>query len=558
MGDNHGAIGSRDALRALVRVGKLRSPSFQSYGTALSHPEVPWGQDTAAIDVAAARLGKRVFQQWWLILLCALVGAVGAFAVSQSRTKQYEATSTIEVGTIDLMSIFLAQDVQISDSDPDRATAAAVELFNLPNVRDRAVRALRERGSDIEAPEINGAIRVTAKPDTSVITIVARSSSPLRAQQISNAMTTAFIEQRQATARKKLVTAKTQVRAQYENLSEDEKFGAAGQALKQRLDQVGVVGALSDGNVTVIQGARLPTNQVAPKPRRDAFIGLIGGFLLGCGIALLRARLDDRIRETDELSEIWNLPVVGLVPQTGTLKESGRKVPEPAALEALSLARTNLRYLHVGGRVKTVVVTSALEGEGKSTVTWNLAIAAALASSKVLVIEGDLRRPVISSRLNLAGSGFSEVLAGLAELDETIQAVTVADDLTPDATKVDVLPAGLVPPSPVALLEGDATKTTFAELRERYDIILIDTPPATVVADAVAISDEVDGVLIVSRLGKVRRGALKRLREILTAVDAPVIGQIVNGDAAARNYGYYSSYTKRAKGYVRRPAATRN
>ncbi len=524
----------------------------------MSEPVAPWAPDQGAADLAAKRVARRVLEQWWLIALCAVVAAVTAFAVSQTRAKQYEATTTIEVGTIDLISIFLAQDVQISDTDPDRATAAAVELFNLPNVRDRATRALSKAGSDIGSAEIAGAIEVTSKRDTSVIKIVARSTSPRRAQLMSNAMTEAFIEQRQVTARDKLDKAKSQVRAQYDNLSEDERFGAVGQTLKQRLDQVGVVGALSDGNVTVVQGARLPTEQVAPKPGRDALLGLVAGFVLGCGIALLRARLDDRVRDTAELAEIWNLPVVGLVPQTGTLKESGRKVPEPAALEALSLARTNLRYLHVGGRVKTLVVTSALEGEGKSTVAWNLAIAAALASSKVLVIEGDLRRPVISTRLEIAGSGFSEVLAGLASLDETIQTVTVADDVTAEATKVDVLPAGLVPPSPVALLEGDATKTTFAALRERYDIVLIDTPPATVVADAVAISDEVDGVLIVSRLGKVRRGSLKRLREILTAVDAPVIGQIVNGDAAARNYGYYSSYTEKAKGFPRKPAASRS
>lgn len=521
----------------------------------MTEPVAPWASEHAA-DAAAKRIARRVLEQWWLIAICGVVACVAAFVVSTSRTDQYEASSSIEVGTIDLMSIFLSQDVQIGDVDPDRETASAVELFNLPNVRDRAVKGLADVNITATSGEISKSIKATAKPDTTVIKVTARHSNPRTAQAMSNAMTWAFIQQRQATANKKLETAKRQVQEQYNALSEADKRSQTGVILQTRLRQVGVVGALSDGNVTVVQSARLPTEPVSPRPRRDAMIGLLAGLLLGGGIALLRARLDDRVRDSEELSELWELPIVGLIPQTGTLKDSGRVVPEPAALEALSLARTNLRYLNVGGRVKTVLVTSALESEGKSTVTWNLAIAAALASSKVLVVEADLRRPKLSSRLSLSGAGLSEVLAGMVSLDNTITTVEVKGaDSAHVATTVDVLPAGLVPPSPVALLEGPATKPLLAQLRERYDIVLIDTPPATVVADAVAISDEVDGVVIVSRLGTVRRGALKRLKEILTAVDAPVLGQIVNSDVAAKSYGYYSSAYTPAPGRAARKAA---
>lgn len=520
----------------------------------MTEPIAPWAPDQAA-DAAAKRIARRVLEQWWLIAVCGVVACVVAFAVSTSRADQYEATSTIEVGTIDLMSIFLAEDVQIGDVNPERATASAAELFNLPNVRDRAVEALAARNIDTSAAQLASSVKATVKPDTSVITVTARNSNPAVAQAQANAMTEAFIAQRKATAVKKLEDAKRRVTEQYNALSAAGKRSQTGISLQDRLRQVGAVGALSDGNVTIVQGAQPPAGPVAPKPKRDAILGLLAGLLLGTGIALLRARLDDRVRDSDELSEIWSLPVVGLIPQTGTLKDTGRSVPEPAALEALSLARTNLRYLNVGGRVKTVIVTSALESEGKSTVTWNLAIAAALASSKVLVVEADLRRPKLSSRLSLSGAGLSEVLAGIVKVEDTITTVEVKGAGGEAATTVDVLPAGLVPPSPVALLEGEATKPLLASLRERYDIVLIDTPPATIVADAVAISDEVDGVVIVSRLGVVRRGALKRLREILTAVDAPVLGQIVNSDAVAKSYGYYSSAYTRSPGRVTRKAA---
>ncbi len=510
--------------------------------------------DGAKAELAAQRLFRRVLRQWWLIALCAVVAGSAAFVASSSRTKVYEASSTIEVGTVDLVSIYLSDQVQVREADPDRLKAGAIETFTLPNVRDRAAGFLKlptpatpDRPAQPATPatslELRDAVRVESKPDSSVLTIIARDPSPLRAKNMSNAMVEAFIAQRRETIRNKILDAKTRITRQLANLPAAERNSVSAQALRQRLRDVGVIGATADGNVTKIQGARVPTAAVAPRPKRDAALGLIAGLLLGLAIALLRARLDDRIRDTEELTELWELPVVGIVPHASSLKEAGPRLPDPAALEALSLARTNLRYLHVGGSLNAIAVTSALESEGKSTVVWNLAIATSLAGSRVLVVEADLRRPRITSRLSLSGNGLSEILAGIATADDAIHTIDVAgaDDASV-ATQVDVIPAGLVPPSPLALLEGDNAKQLFAELRERYDVVLVDTPPSTVVADAVALSDAVDAIVVVSRLGTVRRGAYKRLREILTGIETPVIGQIVNGDRSAGSYGYYSSY----------------
>lgn len=525
----------------------------------MTETSIPWAAQTASADLLAQRLLKRVARQWWLVASFALVAALITFGFSASKTKQYEAASTIEIGTTDLVSIYLSDQVQVSDADADRLKAGAIETFNLPNVRRRASELLArpipaEDGrparpaTPVGEREIATAVRVESKPDSSVLTIIARDPDPRRAQNISNAMVEAFIAQRQATIRKKIIDAKSRINAQLANLSEAERTSQTAQVLQQRLKDVGVLGATADGNVTKIQGAGTPTDPVSPKPKRNAALGLVLGLLLGFGVALLRARLDDRIREADELTELWQLPVVGIVPQTSSLKEAGADVPEPAALEALSLARTNLRYMHVGGNLKVVAITSALESEGKSTVAWNLALATALAGSKVLVVEADLRRPKITARLKLSGNGLSEVLAGIAPVDEAIHTVDViAADGATVATKVDVLAAGLVPPAPLALLEGELAASTFAALRERYDVVIVDTPPATVVADAVALSEALDGIVIVSRLGTVRRSAFRRLKEILGGIDTPVIGQIVNGGRAAGGYGYYSSYAPKRK-----------
>lgn len=525
-------------------------------------PDTPvsWPNEPRSADIAAQRLLRRILSQWWLIALCAGVAAVAAFVASSSRTDQYEASSTIEVGTVDLVSIYLSDQVQVGDTDPDRLKAGAIETFTLPNVRDRAVALLKlptpatttrpaRPATPATAAELADAVRVASKPDSSVLTIIARDKNPERAKNMSNAMVEAFIAQRRETVRKKIVDAKARITRQLANLPADERNSPTAQTLQQRLRDVGVIGSTADGGVTKIQGARVPTDAVSPRPKRAAAIGLVAGILLGLGIAVLRARLDDRIRDVEELAELWKLPVVGIVPQSGSLKDAGPRVPDPAALEALSLARTNLRYLHVGGTLKAIAVTSALESEGKSTVVWNLAIATGLAGSNVLVVEADLRRPRITSRLKLSGNGLSEILAGIATVDEAIHTIDViAADGAAVATRIDVIPAGLVPPSPLALLEGETSSKLFTELRQRYDVVLVDTPPATVVADAVALSDSLDGVVVISRLGTVRRSAYKRLREILFTIDKPVIGQIVNGDRSAGSYGYYSSYAPKRPG----------
>ncbi|MFT4034172.1 MAG: polysaccharide biosynthesis tyrosine autokinase [Patulibacter sp.] len=492
-------------------------------------------------QLAAARLLRRVVEQWWLIALLAAVAMVTAFVASSSRPKEYEAISKVEIGTMDIASAYLSDQVRLADLDPDRMVASAVEAFDQDNVR---VRAVQQLGGKVNEEFLEDNVSVVNKPDTSTLVVTGRATDPQIAKAITNAMVNGFIAQRKAVTSKKLVEGLVQVRQRYNGMTAQERASSAGQELRERLETIENLKYLVDGNATITQGASAPTAPVSPRPARDAAMGLLAGLLLGLGTALLRARLDDRIRDADELGELWDLPVVGVIPQHGTLKESGAVLPDPAAFEAIALARTNLRYLNVGGSVKTVVVTSALESEGKSTVTWNLGMAAAQAGGKVLVIEGDLRRPVISGRLGLAGTGFSEVLAGIATVGEAIQSVPIASQQGTEVGSVDVLPAGLTPPSPISLLESDVCRRTLAALRDAYDIVLIDAPPATVVADAVVMADEVDGFVVVSRLGTVRRGAYKRLREILLGARAPMLGQIVNSDAAARRYGYYGAYTR--------------
>lgn len=505
----------------------------------------------ASENAAAARLVRRTLQQWWLIAICALVAGAAAYFVSASKPETYQASTTIQLTEVDLAQVFLGQYLQQQGQDAEAKSATNAKLVTYPRVREAASRAL---GGTVSPDEIRDAITATAEPDTLLINITATSDDPAEAARIADATREAFIEVRRQAAVGQYNDAKESLTAQLKALPESQRETQPAQILRDRLQQVDTLRNVSNGGVETVQTARVPEDPIGPKPRRAAILGLLAGALLGAGIALLRARLDDRISDAAELAEHWNLPVLGLIPQTSELKDGSKHLASGSALEAFALARTNLRYLHVGGDVKTVVVTSAIAEEGKSTVAFNLAIAAAMADQKVLLIDADLRRPVIAPRAGIAGGrGLSEVLAGIAGPPEVIVPTVV--NVSGGDVQIDIVPAGLVPPSPIALLERAGTADLLAQLGEGYDLVFIDTPPATVVADAKVILSHADGVVVVSRLGRVTRDAIDRLRDLLTGLGTPVLGTVVNSGVSAKAYGY-SSYESTPSGPVTTSAPT--
>lgn len=492
-------------------------------------------------DAVAARLIRRTLSQWWLIATFAIVAGLGGYLLSSSRPEQFESTTTIQLNEIDLAGVFLAQNLQQQGQDAEAKAATNAKLVTFPRVREAASRAL---GGEVSPKQIGVALSVVAEPATTLINITARSQSPAQAQRIADAVREAFVEIRRQAAVSQFNDARDSLTQQLNGLPQAQRQTASAQLLRDRLTQVETLRAASNGGVETVQTARVPDGAVSPTPRRDAILAFIVGALLGTIVALLRARFDDRIRDVTELSEHWNLPVLGLIPQTAELKDGTSHLASGSALEAFALARTNLRYLHVGGDVKTVVVTSALAEEGKSTVAWNLAVAAAMADQQVLLIDADLRRPVVAERAGITtGRGLSEVLAGIALPMDVVVPTNVP--VAGGDVVLDIVPAGLIPPSPIALLERSGTGPLLAELGEGYDLVFIDTPPATVVADAKVILDYADGVVVVSRLGRVTSGALDRLRDLLEGLDTPVLGTVVNSGVSAKAYGYqsYESHT---------------
>jgi capsular exopolysaccharide synthesis family protein len=305
--------------------------------------------------------------------------------------------------------------------------------------------------------------------------------------------------------------------------------------------------------VEVVAGPRLEAAAVAPRPARNGGLALVLGLLVGIGLAALREAMDTTVKDAAGLAEQVDGPVLATVPFDARARKAPLILAGAAGstrAEALRQLRTNLQFVDVDRPVRTLVVTSAGPNEGKSTTACNLAIVFAEAGKRVLLVDADLRRPRLAEYLNLEGAvGLTNVLAGHVRIEVAVQQWS--------GDKVFVLPSGSIPPNPSELLGSRHMAELLHRLEERFDAIIIDTPPLLPVTDAAVLASTVDGVVLVSRCGKTTASQAKQAATSLKAVGARLLGCVLNmtptrGADAYSNY----DYSRPAKPSVRAVKAT--
>jgi capsular exopolysaccharide synthesis family protein len=273
-------------------------------------------------------------------------------------------------------------------------------------------------------------------------------------------------------------------------------------------------------------------------------IGALLGLALGVALAVWLERRDRRIRDPRQIEEALGSPIVGRIPRSRALRKTGPGVwpLPPAEEEAFSILRANLDHLLQTRKARSMLVTSAAPGDGKTTVAWNFARTEAIAGARVLLIEADMRHPVLAVCLGVNGApGLSEVLAQQAELHSVIRSTSLADAGGDGAAPgtVDVLFAGQRPPNPAELMGSERMQGLLKEASEGYDLVVVDTPPTLVVADSMPMLDLVGGVLVVSRVGLSTWDAMVALRRQLQNHQANPLGVVVNSDARSPHGRYY-------------------
>ncbi|WP_431844245.1 polysaccharide biosynthesis tyrosine autokinase, partial [Calidifontibacter indicus] len=287
--------------------------------------------------------------------------------------------------------------------------------------------------------------------------------------------------------------------------------------------------------VTTVRQATVDTAAVAPKPLRNIALGLLLGLLLGLALAVLRDRFDNQIRSKDDVEQVTDLSIIGGIPFDADAPAHPLIVqsdPHSGRSEAFRSLRTNLQFVNAAKHPRVIVMTSCLAGEGKTTTTANLALTMAEAGAKVVLIEGDLRRPRLLRYLGMEGAvGITDVLIGRAEIKDVVQRF--------GEHELGVIGAGQIPPNPSELLGSDAMRTVLNELQDVFDYVIIDAPPLLPVTDAAILSAITDGTVLVAASGAVTTDQLQTALDSLDHVGGTTLGIVMNKIPRKRGGRYY-------------------
>ncbi|MCB1038289.1 MAG: polysaccharide biosynthesis tyrosine autokinase [Acidimicrobiales bacterium] len=305
------------------------------------------------------------------------------------------------------------------------------------------------------------------------------------------------------------------------------------------------------GGVQILNPASVPASPISPTIATDVIQALAVGLFLGIAAAFLRDQLDDSLRTKDDLERaIKDLPVIGVVPLDHSWRESNKPTlvtatePMSAVAESYRGLRTAIQYIDVDRPARVIQITSSGSGEGKTTVTSNLALAFAQAGKRVAVVGCDLRKPRIHRFLQVDGTiGFTSVVLGDLTLDEALQT-------SPLHQNIDVLASGPRPPNPSELLSVNRTARIIQELAGRYSIVLLDCPPVLPVTDALVLSRCVDGAIYLAAANRTTRRVVRHGVELLRQVGCPMLGTVLNGVPVESTYSSfleYYGYTSRSR-----------
>jgi len=507
-----------------------------------SPPPAPDDRESEPLLRPVARALRRY---WRSVVLVAVLATGSALGLSLLQHKQYTSTAVVLLQNPTLDSGLFGSTPPANSEDPARLTATDVQLLPLSSVTSLAA----SHFAGLTGAAVSSELSVKSDSQSDILRITVTDPIPQRSARLANAVAQAFISLRRDSDRSSILAAKAQLQAQYAALPPAARNSATGRDLVARADQLALYAGVQTGNADLVQPAQAPSAPSSPHPLQNAALGLILGLLVGLVVVSLRDRFDRRIRDPKELESLFRRPVLGEVPLLRD--DQDRRI----ALEAVRFIRTNLTFFSIDRDVRTILITSAEPADGKTTLAWELAAAAASHSDRCLLLECDLRRPAISRRLGLgSGHGLAHVLLGLADLDSTVATVR-APGLVGEAGRfVDVLPAGAVPPNPSDLIASPRMAEVLRQVRARYDLVVLDASPLALVVDAAPLAKLADGVIVVSRLNKSRRHTSERLRGQLDNMHAAFIGVVANCVPPSRDT-YASGYTDGAPAQIFAPSA---
>lgn len=455
-------------------------------------------------------------KRWPSIVLLTLLGVVAAAAATSAMPRIYVATA----------QNFLSFSNESANSPVSGIYASGIIVQRISSYIEivRAPEVVEPVAKDLDLGLTPGAIaaRLSASsPEgTVLLDVTARDTDPDRAALLANAVSLQLAE-----------------------AVEDLETQSDSQA--------------SPVSMRIVVPATPPGAPSSPNPTQNMILGGLAGLVIGLAVAFLRFVLDTTVKTSDDVERVTGAVPIGTVGYDADVKKRPSVTidRDSVRLEAVRVVRTNLQYVDVDDPPRVIAVTSSLPGEGKTTFACTLAVALAQAGSRVILVEGDLRRPKVAEYLGLENAvGLTDVLAGRLQRDDVL--------LSWGRGLITVMPCGPIPPNPSELLGSHQMSALLEDLESSYDYVIVDAPPLLPVTDGAVLARAGDGALLVVRHGKTTRDALRKSLESLSKVDARLLGTVLNfvpvrkrGEGYGYGYGYgYGPQTGRHRGADRASA----
>ncbi len=503
-----------------------------------------------------------ILWRWaWLILIGTLLAAATAYIASLFIRPVYAASTTLLINQ--------APSDKVTDYNAlitsERLARTYVEMLTTRPVLDEAIQTLN---LGLTSESLAAMVKVTYVRDTQLISVEVENEDPALAANLADLIPEIFRRQNSELQTSRYAESKASLGQQLTALDQQvqqtqtkiDALGAPGDASEQaeltRLqsemaqlrqsyanvlqsyENIRLAEAQSTSNILVVEPAQTPTEPVRPKPLLNTALAAVVGLMLAVGLVFLIEYLDDSIRSPDQARELLGAPVLAGIARTA-LSQSGPLVlarPRSPEAEAFRSIRTNIQFASVDRPIKTILVTSAGPGEGKSTVAANLATVMAQAGLRVVIVDADLRRPSLHRQFGRPNrNGLTDLmLHGIGGWNSAVQETA--------ARNLSLVTSGPLPPNPADLLGSQRMQQLLEHLGKSNDMIIVDTPPTLAATDALVLAPHTDAVLIVVDTGATRIRTATQLRTQFEQVGVKIMGVVMNKIALDRGGGYYYHY----------------
>jgi succinoglycan biosynthesis transport protein ExoP len=497
----------------------------------------------------------------WIFVLCVLAVPAAAAVFSLRQSHVYQAAARVVLTNPNPNAENIIGGQPASGPQPQQSAAAQPEVARVPVVLENVLKALKLTTWTPERLLSHSSVTLE---HGAALEFKVRDRSRTLALQLANMWAQQYGYYRRSLDAQPVSVALETIDARLAELRKSgDQLTPAYESALERQQQLQTLVTLLRQNPLPVRPAT-GTTQIQPRTVRNTLIGVGLGAALGLLLVFLLDALDTRVRSVQNIASRLGIPLIGFLPAPPKrLRKSGGLVmladPNSFHAEPFRTLRTNLEFVNLDRGARKIMVTSAVQGEGKSTTLANLGVALARSGKRVILVDADLRRPYLDQLFDLGGRpGLTDVTLGRAELADALVPVVLTDSTkngagpkiaksngsgsTKGAGVLSVVGSGTLPPDPGEFVGSEALDRVLDELEDAADLVLIDSPPLLSLSDGLTLSEKVDAMVVVCRLNTIRRPMLTELRRLLDASPAEKLGFVAAEAEAEDEYGYGHGY----------------